>query len=125
MASEEITTKGGAKLVMSHAAFEDGIKLTKAVNRVMLDNKLFGGAALETTFRLFGDPEVYALFLLCAQKATYDGRKINAELFTNATDQGDKASKDMFEVFDAVVHFNTSRFFPAASSASSAPPPAA
>lgn len=124
MASEEITTKGGAKLVMSHAAFEDGLRLTKAVNRVMLDQKLFGGAPFETTLRLLGDGEVYSLFVLCAQKATYDGRKVNAELFNN-TDQGDKASQDLIEVFDAVVHFNTKRFFPTASSASSAPPPAA
>lgn len=125
MAAQEITTKGGAKLVMSHAAFEDGLKLTKAVNRVMLDQKLFGGPALETTLRLFGDAEVYGLFMVCAQKATYDGRKINSELFTNTTEQGDKASQDLLEVFDAVVHFNTSRFFPAASSASRNPPPAA
>lgn len=124
MAGKEIATKSGAKLFMSYGGFEDGLALVKAVNRVMLDQKLFGGDAFETTLRLFGDAQVYAGFLRCAEKATYDGRKVNAELFAN-TDAGDKAAKDILEVFDSVVSYNTSRFFPDASSASSTPPPAA
>ena len=126
MASKEITTKGGAKLFVSHAAFEDGLALVKSVNRVMLDQKLFGaaGAGAETTLRLFGDAEVYACYLKCAEKATYNGRKLDSALFDDPK-AGEEASRDLLEVFDAIVHHNTYRFFPLASSASSAPPPAA
>lgn len=124
MAGKEVTTKGGAKLFLSHAAFEDGLALVKAVNKVMLDQKLFGATPYETTMRLFGDAEVYACYLRCAEKATYNGRKLDAELFAN-NDAGDKATRDLLQIFDEVVHYNTTRFFPSASSASSAPPPAA
>jgi hypothetical protein len=37
---------------------------------------------------------------------------------------GEAACHDTFEIFNTVVHFNNPRFFPAASSASSTPPPA-
>jgi hypothetical protein len=124
MASKEITTKSGAKLFVCHAAFEDGLALVKSVNRVMLDQKLFGGSGAETTLRLFGDSEVYACYLKCAEKATYNGRKINAELFDDPK-AGESAGRDLLEVFDSIVHHNTSRFFPLASSASSAQPPVA
>jgi hypothetical protein len=124
MASKEITTKGGAKLFVSHAAFEDGLALVKSVNRVMLDQKLFGSAGAETTLHLFGDAAVFACYQKCAEKATYNGRKVNAELFGN-TDAGDAASNEILEIFDAIVAHNTSRFFPVASSVSSAPSPAA
>ena len=126
MASKEITTKGGAKLFISHASFEDGLALVKSVNRVMLDQKLFGaaGAGPETTLRLFGDPEVYACYLKCAEKATYNGRKLDASLYDDPH-AGEAASRDLLEVFDNIVHHNTSRFFPLASSALRTQPPAA
>ena len=125
MAGKDITTKGGAKLFVSHAAFEDGLALVKAVNKVMLDQKLFGAPpGPETTLRLFGDAAVYACYLTCAEKATYNGRKLDAALFDDPK-AGEAASRDLLEVFDAIVHFNTSRFFPLASSASSTPLPAA
>lgn len=124
MAGKEITTKGGAKLFVSHASFENGLGLTKAVNKVYLDQKLFGQPGAETTLRLFGDADVYAWYLRCAEKAKYNGRNIDAALFDDHK-VGEAASRDLLEIFDAVVHHNTSRFFPLASSASSAPPPAA
>ncbi|MDD5301505.1 MAG: hypothetical protein PHS14_00235 [Elusimicrobia bacterium] len=124
MAGKELKTKGGATLFLSHAAFEDGLALTKAVNKVMLDLKLFGAEGSETTLRLFGDAEVYACYLRCAEKATYNGRKLEAALYDDPK-AGESASRDLLEVFDAIVHYNTSRFFPVASSASSTPSPAA
>ncbi len=124
MAGKEFKTKGGAALFVSHAGFEDGLALVKAVNRVTLNEKLFDAPPMEVTLRLFGDAEVYAAYARCAEKATYNGRKVNAELFGNTT-AGDDASRDILDIFDAIVHHNTSRFFPAASSASSTPPPAA
>ena len=124
MASKEIKTASGAKLFVCHAAFEDGLALVKAVNRVMLEHKLFGSKDPETTLYLFGDAEVYACYLKCAEKSTYNGRKVNAELFAN-NDAGDAASREILEIFDTIVAHNTSRFFPVASSVSSAPSPAA
>ncbi len=124
MAGKEITTQGGAKLYMSHASFEDGLALVKAVNKVMLAHGLFAQPGAETTLRLFGDADVFAAYMRCAQKSTYNGRKVDAELFAN-TDAGDAAAKEILEIFDAIVHFNTSRFFPVASSASKATSPAA
>ena len=124
MASKEITTKSGSKLFVCHAAFEDGLALVKAVNSVMLDQKLFGSQGAETTLRLFGDQEVYACYLKCAEKATYNGRKLDAHLFDDPK-AGEAACRDLLEVFDNIVHHNTARFFPVASSASSAQSPAA
>jgi hypothetical protein len=124
MAGKEFKTKQGAALFVSHASFEDGVSLVKSVNRVMLDMKLFGQNGAEVTMRLFGDAEVYACYLRCAEKATYNGRKINAALFEDVT-AGEGAGRDLLEIFDTVVHYNTARFFPVASSASSTPPPAA
>ena len=123
MASKEIKTASGAKLFVCHAAFEDGLALVKSVNRVMLDQKLLGTKGPEATLRLFGDAEVYACYLKCAEKATYNGRKLDAALFDDPK-AGEAASRDLLEVFDAVVHHNTQRFFPLASSASSAQHPA-
>jgi hypothetical protein len=124
MASKDIKTASGAKLFVCHAAFEDGLALVKAVSRVMLEKKLFGAPAAETTLHLFGDAAVFACYQKCAEKSTYNGRKINAELFAN-NDAGDSASNEILEIFDAIVAHNTSRFFPVASSVSSAPSPAA
>jgi hypothetical protein len=124
MAGKEFKTQGGAALFVTHAAFEDGVALVKAVNKVILDLGLIGKTGLETTMRLFGDAEVYACYLRCAEKATYNGRKIDAKLFDDPK-AGEGASRELLEIFDTVVHYNNSRFFPAASSASSTPSKAA
>lgn len=124
MAGKEFTTKGGAKLFVSYSSFEEGLALVKCVNKVMLDLKLFEATRFETTLRLFGDAEVYGCYMRCAEKATYNGKKVNNELFAN-TAQGDASAQEILEIFDTVVHYNTSRFFPAASSASSTQSPAA
>lgn len=123
MAGKEFKTKRGAKLYVSHAAFEDGLALAKAVNKCMLDRKLFGVLGMETTLRLFGDPEVYAYYEKCAEKATYNDRRITSDLFDDPK-LGEQASADLLEIFDTVVAYNNSRFFPVASSASSGQPQA-
>ena len=59
MAGKEFTTKEGAKLFVSYGSLEDGMALVKAVNKVMLDQNLFGKPEPEPTMRLFGDADVY------------------------------------------------------------------
>ena len=124
---KEVRTSEGAKLLINYAPFEEGLALAKAVNQVMLDRGLFGvdgKPSPEAALRLFNDPAVYELYLRCAKKAEYNGRHVDEKLFDDPK-AGESASRDILEIFDEIVSFNVSRFFPKASSASKVPSPAA
>ena len=123
MAGKEFTTQSGAKLFVTQAPFEQAVALNKAVIKAMLDSGLFGKPGPEVTMRLFIDQSVADAYAPCASSATYNGRKLDAALFDDPK-VGEQASRDMLEIFDTIVAYN-SRFFPTASSASKAQSPAA
>jgi hypothetical protein len=120
MAGKEFTLDSGAKLFVTQLSLSEGLALHRAVVKCMLDNGLFGRKDREVTMRLFIDPAVMAAYEPAQAKTLYNGRKLDAALFDDPR-AGEAASGDMMVIFDTVVAYN-SRFFPKASSASSAQP---
>ncbi|MDE2019610.1 MAG: hypothetical protein KGJ13_04665 [Patescibacteria group bacterium] len=106
---------------MSPAPFKDANELRKAifkcVNRAAtLDLKSEGAVQA-----LLSDDEVESRVFKCAEKAIYDGIKVNQALFDDPR-SGEKARADYFEIFSKIMEENINPFFQTASLESSAKP---
>jgi hypothetical protein len=116
MEGKEFKLKNGATLIVSYAPFEDGCALFKAVSECLRKNNIQNNSIESAGSVLFCDPDVYRLTFVCAKKAIYRGRKIDASLFDD-NQLGAEASSSLLEIFSTILSFNIERFLPVASSA--------
>jgi hypothetical protein len=112
---KEFVLKDGNKLFVTRASFGECCDLFKSVSECLRKNGLQHSDLDSAAIVLFCDPEVYRLTFICAKKAIYKGRKIDASLFDDNT-IGEAASAALLEIFFIILSFNIERFFPKASS---------
>ncbi len=94
------TLTSGAQLEVTLASFPEGHKLYKAVA------KKFGeidenDTVQKVSFQISSSEEIESALWPCMFRATYDGRKINIEIFEDA-----KVRSDFLEIQREVLGFN-------------------
>lgn len=105
--------RSGNLLVVSEAAFEDGIALRDAVKKCLEGGLLLGLSEADATKRIVDDVAVRALFFVCAKAATYAGAKVNKALFDDPQLKA-AARGDFDEIVSKVLEVNVNSFFPQA-----------
>lgn len=114
---QEFDLKSGNKLVVSEAAFEDGIRLRDAVKKCLEAGRLLGFSDQEASRRLVDDLAVRELFFVCAKAATYSGAKVDRKLFDDPQLRV-AARGDFDEIVSKVLEVNVNSFFLQAPTAS-------
>lgn len=112
----EFKLKSGNTLIVSEAAFEDGIKLRDAVVKCIEGGELLGMTRADASRRVPHDVTVRELFFVCAKAATYAGAKVNKALFDDPKLKAE-ARSDYDEIVQNVLEVNVNSFFPRAPSA--------
>ncbi len=114
---QEFDLKSGNKLVVSEAAFEDGIRLRDAVKKCLEGGKLLGLSDEDASKRIVDDLAVREMFFTCAKAATYAGAKVDRKLFDDPKLKA-AARGDFDEIVGKVLEVNVNSFFPQAPTAS-------
>ena len=116
----------GARLVVSQAPFVDAFALHKALlasvkgtpltdeqgRPLELGNlaKMDINALKDLCIAAATSPEVQRTLDLCAQRATYNARKVDTDLFDDPKDGG-KAREDYYEIAWKIIEVNALPFF--------------
>ena len=102
----------GSKLQLSLCSFDEGTKLMKAVTRELKNTPiLLGDAVLNfNTIKnvatiLIGSDEIEAALWPCMQRGTYNGLKINKDLF-----EDEKVRADYIPILKETLVFSLSPF---------------
>ena len=114
---EDFVLPSGAKLNITYAPFKDARALHQslllAVKGIPLSEKIF-----ETDITSFKDaaimvassPEVERNVWECAKRATYNGIRVQPELFDDAA-MGQQAREDFYQICWRVIEVNCKPFF--------------
>jgi len=106
----DFVLKSGAKLTVSVSPFEIGNEMRKQFR-----------VAAKSNIDILTDDKMEDLFFLAAQKAIYDGAKVNKALFDDPK-LGEQARGDYDEIFEKVLEVNLTPFFSKISGLSTASP---
>ena len=143
--SKEFNLKSGAVLIITAAPFGEAdelkdallaemkdLQVVDAFQKLDLGKMVAGGAqAKDLPAGIFPimwkavlgaatDPAVKRALMKCAQRASYDGIKVNAALFDDP-DKGTQAREDYYEICTRIVEVNVAPFFKRLFSASREP----
>lgn len=118
----EFVLGSGNKLVVSMSPFSDGNELRKSVSRCMTRCNIKEIAKDESVLQLMSDDDVEKWIFVCAKASTYNGIKVNRDLFDDPK-LSVQARGDFFEIVSKIMEVNLNPFFHQASSASSIPSP--
>lgn len=93
--------ESGAELVVSIASFTEGHKLFKAVTKELRDIDLAEGTVQKLSMQLVSSECIEEALWPCMGRATYNGLKVNPELFENP-----EVRCDFLEVLKEVLAYN-------------------
>lgn len=99
------TLSSGAKLEVTLASFPEGHRLFKAATKEIESLDLEKDTVQKVSCRILTSQEVEDALIPCMGRATYDGKKVNSDLFENA-----KIREDYLEVAKEVIGFNLRPF---------------
>ncbi len=125
----EIKLESGAKLVITPAPFGDALGLQKAIMKAVKGAKVMDGvkslnladvdmdAIKDALIDAATSPEVETCLFKCFERSTYNGARVNADLFDDPAkndagkEKGLEARKDYYFIAWEVVKANCAPFF--------------
>jgi len=95
------TLESGVELTVSLASFPEGHRLFKAVTKELQSVDLAEDTVQKLSMQLVSSDAIEQALWPCMARATYNGLKVNQELFENA-----EARCDFLEVMKEVLAYN-------------------
>lgn len=95
------TLESGVELTVSLASFPEGHRLFKAVTKELQSINLAEDTVQKLSMQLVSSDAIEQALWPCMARATYNGLKVNPELFENA-----EARCDFLEIMKEVLAYN-------------------